>query len=112
MYKRQTVQSNEDWNRLLDNAVSPVMDVKLSLIHICPFATGGYMNPVADYVTGYKTNHTSIITDNFKLQQDLGMFIKGLTFNGLFSYKMCIRDSTNTSDFSVIISLRSLRLRV
>ena len=51
------------------------------------FATGGYMNPVADYVTGYKTNHTSIITANFKLQQDLGMFIKGLTFNGLFSYK-------------------------
>ena len=66
-----------------------------------PFATGGYMNPVADYVTGYKTNHTSIITANFKLQQDLGMFIKGLTFNGLFSYKNhSSSNATRVSDYN------------
>lgn len=59
------------------------------------------MNPVADYVTGYKTNHTSIITANFKLQQDLGMFIKGLAFNGLFSYKNhSSSNATRVSDYN------------
>ena len=33
-YFDATVQSNEDWNRLLDNAVSPVMDVKGKYIQL------------------------------------------------------------------------------
>lgn len=66
-----------------------------------PFGTGGYLNPVADYVTGYKTNHTSIITVNFKLQQDLSMFLKGLTFNGIFSYKNnSSSTATRVSDYN------------
>lgn len=51
-----------------------------------PYNTG-YRNPVAEFVSGYKTNTTSIITANFKIEQDLGMFVKGLKFNGLFSFK-------------------------
>ena len=45
-YFDATVQSNEDWNRLLDNAVSPVMDVKGKYIQLAntsyfvPFANG------------------------------------------------------------------------
>lgn len=66
-----------------------------------PLGTGGYLNPVADYVTGYKTNHTSIITVNFKLQQDLSMFLKGLTFNGIFSYKNnSSSTATRVSDYN------------
>ncbi|WP_273159147.1 SusC/RagA family TonB-linked outer membrane protein [Bacteroides fluxus] len=51
-----------------------------------PFDTG-YGNPVAEYVTTYKTNFESIVTANFKIEQKLDMILKGLTFNGLFSFK-------------------------
>ena len=47
----------------------------------------GYRNPIAEYVTGYRSQFESTITANFKLEQDLGMFIKGLRFSGLFSFK-------------------------
>lgn len=52
-----------------------------------PEAGGGYRNPVAEYVTGYKTNLSSTIKANFKVEQDLGMLIDGLKFTGLFSFK-------------------------
>lgn len=47
----------------------------------------GYRNPVAEYVRGYKTKMQSIITSNFKINQDLSMLLPGLTFSGLFSFK-------------------------
>lgn len=47
----------------------------------------GFRNPIAEYVRGYKTNMQSIVTANFKIEQDLGMLLPGLKFNGLFSYK-------------------------
>lgn len=52
-----------------------------------PYPDGGYRNPVAEYVTGYKTSLQSTITANFKLEQKLDMFLKGLSFTGLFSFK-------------------------
>ena len=45
---------------------------------------GWYRNPVAEYVTGYKTNLRTTITANFKLAQELDMITKGLKFTGLF----------------------------
>ena len=48
---------------------------------------GWYRNPVAEYVTGYKTNLRTTITANFKLAQELDMITKGLKFTGLFSFK-------------------------
>lgn len=47
----------------------------------------GFRNPVAEYVRGYQTNMQSIVTANFKIEQDLGMLLPGLKFSGLFSYK-------------------------
>ena len=47
---------------------------------------GWYRNPVAEYVTGYKTNLRTTITANFKLAQELDMITKGLKFTGLFSF--------------------------
>lgn len=52
----------------------------------------GYRNPIAEYVTGYKTSLQSTVTANFRIEQKLDMFLKGLTFNGLFSFK----NKTNT----------------
>jgi len=49
---------------------------------------GWYRNPVAEYVTGYKTNLRTTITANFKLAQELDMITKGLKFTGLFSFKV------------------------
>ena len=51
-----------------------------------PFDTG-FRNPMAEYVTTYKTNFESIVTANFKIEQKLDMILKGLTFNELFSFK-------------------------
>ena len=48
---------------------------------------GWYGNPIANYVTGYKSNRQTTITANFKLTQDLAMITPGLKFNGLFSFK-------------------------
>lgn len=48
---------------------------------------GGYRNPVAEYVIGYKTSLNSKITANFKLEQDLSFLTDGLGFSGLFSFK-------------------------
>ena len=51
------------------------------------YGKGWYRNPVAEYVTGYKTEMSSTVTANFKLTQELDMITKGLKFTGLFSYK-------------------------
>lgn len=51
-----------------------------------PYTTG-YRNPVAEYVTGYKTSMNTIVTANFKLEQDLKMLLDGLKFSGIFSFK-------------------------
>lgn len=48
---------------------------------------GWYGNPIANYITGYKSNRQTTITANFKLTQDLEMITPGLKFNGLFSFK-------------------------
>ena len=40
---------------------------------------GWYRNPVAEYVTGYKTNLRTTITANFKLAQELDMILKSAT---------------------------------
>ena len=55
---------------------------------------GWYRNPVAEYVTGYKTNLRTTITANFKLAQELDMITKGLKFTGLFSFKNYSSSST------------------
>lgn len=48
---------------------------------------GSFRNPIAEYVRGYKTNMQSVVTANFKIEQDLSVILPGLKFNGLFSYK-------------------------
>ena len=48
---------------------------------------GGFRNPIAEYVTMYKTSLSSTITANFKLEQKLDMLTDGLRFSGLFSFK-------------------------
>ena len=48
---------------------------------------GGFRNPVAEYVSGYKSSFTSIVNTNLKLKQDLKVITKGLTFNALISFK-------------------------
>ena len=58
---------------------------------------GGIRNPVAEYVTGYKTNLRTTITANFKLAQELDMITKGLKFTGLFSFKNYSSSSTERS---------------
>ena len=58
---------------------------------------GWYRNPVAEYVTGYKTNLRTTITANFKLAQELDMITKGLKFTGLFSFKNYSSSSTERS---------------
>lgn len=58
---------------------------------------GWYRNPVAEYVTGYKTNLRTTITANFKLAQELDMITKGLKFTGLFSFKNYSNSSTERS---------------
>ena len=40
---------------------------------------GWYRNPVAEYVTGYKTNLRTTITANFKLAQELDMILNSAT---------------------------------
>ena len=51
---------------------------------------GWYRNPVAEYVTGYKTNLRTTITANFKLAQELDMITKGLKFTGYFHLKIIV----------------------
>lgn len=51
-----------------------------------PYNTG-YRNPMAEYVTGYKTSMNTIVTANFKLEQKLDMLLDGLRFTGLYSFK-------------------------
>lgn len=58
---------------------------------------GGYRNPIAEYVTSYKTEVRSTITANFKVTQELDMLLKGLRFSGLFSYKNYTTSSVNRS---------------
>lgn len=48
---------------------------------------GGYNNPVAEYVVGYKKKLDTTVSANFKIDQKLDMILKGLRFSGLFSYK-------------------------
>lgn len=61
----------------------------------------GYRNPVAEYVTTYKKQLQSIVTANFKIEQKLDMLLKGLTFNGLFSFKnRTYSDSKRTSNYN------------
>lgn len=48
---------------------------------------GGYRNPVAEYVSGYKTSLASHVKANLKLEQKLDFLLEGLSFTGLFSFK-------------------------
>lgn len=47
----------------------------------------GYRNPVAEYVSGYRSTFTNTITATFRVEQELGMFVDGLRLAGLFSFK-------------------------
>ena len=61
----------------------------------------GYRNPIAEYVTGYKTSLQSTVTANFKIEQKLDMILEGLTFNGLFSFKnKTITEVKRTSSYN------------
>lgn len=65
-----------------------------------PYNTG-YRNPVAEYVTGYKSSMQSIVTANFKIEQDLKMILKGLKFSGLFSFKnKTVSESKRSSSYN------------
>lgn len=48
---------------------------------------GGYPNPIADYVTGYRTVFTSTVQASLRLEQDLSTLVKGLKLKGLASFK-------------------------
>lgn len=50
-------------------------------------AYNSYINPVAEYVTGYSSEFNTTMTVNLKLNQKLDMLIKGLSFDALLSYK-------------------------
>lgn len=52
-------------------------------------AAGGYsyVNPVANYVKGFRSELTTNITANLRLKQDLSMILPGLNFDGLLSLK-------------------------
>ena len=48
---------------------------------------GSYVNPVADYVSGYSSYSQTTVVANLRINQKLDMFVKGLEFNALISYK-------------------------
>lgn len=48
---------------------------------------GGYNNPVAEYVKGYKSNESSTFQANLRLEQDLKFITKGLKAKALVSFK-------------------------
>lgn len=48
---------------------------------------GGYKNPIAEYVKGYKSNDQSTFQANLRLEQDLSFITKGLKFKALASFK-------------------------
>lgn len=70
-------------------------------------AAGGtsYVNPIADYVSGYRSNLTTTVTANLRIKQDLGMLLKGLDFDALFSYKNYsfseIQRSSNKNQYEI-----------
>lgn len=47
----------------------------------------GFVNPVAEYVTGYKSTFSSTVLANLNIEQDLSMITKGLKAKALFSFK-------------------------
>ena len=48
---------------------------------------GGYNNPVAEYVKGYRSNESSTFQANLRLEQDLSFITKGLKIKALASFK-------------------------
>lgn len=62
---------------------------------------GGYRNPVAEYVVGYKQKFETSVSANFKVDQKLDMILKGLRFSGLFSFKhWSYTQNTQTSNYN------------
>lgn len=57
----------------------------------------GYINPVADYVKGYKSELATWITGNLRLKQDLSKLLPGLNFDGLISIRNYSISSTSRS---------------
>lgn len=47
----------------------------------------GYRNPVAEYVTGYKTTFSSTVDAKLRIEQNLKMILPGLKWSGLISFK-------------------------
>ena len=47
----------------------------------------GYRNPIAEYVTGYKDIFSSTISAKLRIEQDLKMITKGLSWIALVSFK-------------------------
>lgn len=48
---------------------------------------GGYKNPVAEYVKGYRSQTASTFQASLRLEQDLSVITKGLKFKALASFK-------------------------
>lgn len=48
---------------------------------------GGYNNPVAEYVKGYRSNESSTFQANLRLEQNLSFITKGLKIKALASFK-------------------------
>ena len=49
------------------------------------YASGGYLNPYAEMLKGYKTEDRSNMYAQFEAKQDLGFLVKGLSVRGLFN---------------------------
>jgi TonB-linked SusC/RagA family outer membrane protein len=49
------------------------------------YSSGGYLNPYADMLKGYKTEDRSNMYAQFELKQDLKFLLKGLSARGLFN---------------------------
>lgn len=47
---------------------------------------GSYVNPVADFVSGYSSTYSTSVTANLRFNQDLKMIMKGLKLNAIVSY--------------------------
>ncbi|HYW96195.1 MAG TPA: TonB-dependent receptor, partial [Bacteroidales bacterium] len=69
---------------------------------------GGYPNPYADMVRGYRDMFTSTILSQFQVEQDLDFITNGLKFRGMGSVKSYSLNSTSRSYTPFYYGIREL----
>lgn len=67
---------------------------------------GGYPNPYAEMVKGYKDRFSSTTSAIFQLEQDLGMITKGLKLRGMVSLKSYAKSEVSRSFTPFYYSLK------